>query len=67
MENFRAELITARQQLRDVRHALRKDIEALTTWVKIINIWAMPVLISIAALAIAIVRRRRYRQRLAFT
>ncbi len=67
VRNFRSEMITIRQQLRDVQHALRKDIEALGTWLKILNIWAMPVLVSVVALVMAIVRRRRYRRRIATT
>jgi ABC-type uncharacterized transport system involved in gliding motility auxiliary subunit len=63
METFSQEVISIRQQLREVQHALRKDIEALDTWLKVANIWAMPLLVSLVALVLALVRRARYRQR----
>ena len=63
IENFRHEMIRLRQQLRDVQHALRKDIDALDTGLIIINIWAMPVVISLIALALLIVRQARRRRR----
>jgi len=60
--SFRSELLGIRRQLRDVQHALRKDIDDLDTWLKVVNIWAMPVAISILALILAMVRRHRYRR-----
>ncbi len=63
IENFRAEMVTIRQQLRDVQHALRKDIEFLDSWLKAVNIWAMPMVIGMVAVVLALVRRARYRQR----
>ena len=62
IDSFRGELLTIRRQLRDVQHALRKDIDDLDTGLKIVNIWAMPAAISIVALVLAMVRRRRYRR-----
>ena len=62
IENFRGEVISVRQQLRDVQHALRKDIDALDTKLKVINIWAMPVAIAILALALFFVRQARRRR-----
>ena len=62
LTNFRSEMISLRQQLRQVQHALRKDIEDLNTAITIINIWSVPVIISIVALIMAILRRRRYRR-----
>jgi len=61
-DKFRREMISTRKQLRDVQLALRKDIESLDTQLKILNIWAMPVLIAIVAVVLALVRRRRYHQ-----
>jgi len=63
IENFRHEVISLRQQLRDVQHALRKDIDSLDTWLKIVNIWAMPALISVLALGLLIIRQTRRRRR----
>ena len=65
IRDFRSEMIAIRQQLRNVQHALRKDIETLGTWLRILNIWAMPVLVSVIALVMAMIRRRRDRRRFA--
>jgi hypothetical protein len=54
-------MFATRQQRRDVQLALRRDIESLDTTLKVLNIWAMPVLIAVIAIILAIVRRRRYR------
>ena len=62
LTDFRAEMVSVRQQLREVQRALRQDIEDLNTRLKVINIWAMPVLISIIALVMAIIRRWRFRR-----
>ncbi len=64
IESFRQNVIVLRQQLRDVQHNLRKDIDSLDTWLKIINIWAMPALISLVAIALLILRRARRRRSL---
>ena len=62
-ETFRAEMLDTRKKLRDVQHALRSDIENLDTTIKIINIWVVPVLVALVALVLALIRRRRFRQR----
>ena len=62
LADFRVEMVSVRQQLREVQNALRQDIEDLNTRLKVINIWAMPVVISIIALAMGIIRRRRFRR-----
>jgi len=61
MANFRADLIDIRQQLREVQHNLRKDIETLDTGLKVLNIWAVPAIICLIAMAVAWVKRRRHR------
>ena len=40
--------------------ALRQDIESLDTLLKIVNIWAVPLLVAIMAIIMALYRRRRY-------
>ena len=64
VQKFRADLIDIRQQLREVQHNLRKDIDALDTWLKIINIWAVPAIICIIAIVMAVVRRQRHARRM---
>jgi ABC-type uncharacterized transport system involved in gliding motility auxiliary subunit len=59
IDNFRGDMVTLRQELRGVQRSLRENVEQLSTWVKIINIWAVPVLIALAALALAVYRRLR--------
>lgn len=63
IDEFRAQMLSIRQQLRDVQHDLRREIENLNTLLKVINIWAMPILVSIVAVVLAMVRRSRYRRR----
>ena len=59
LENFRQTAADTRRELKEVRRELRSDTEALEFWTKVINIGAMPLLVAIAGVAIAIVRRRR--------
>jgi len=59
IESFRGEMIRLRQELRAVQRSLREDVESLSTWVKIANIWAVPVLIALIAVVVALLRRSR--------
>jgi ABC-type uncharacterized transport system involved in gliding motility auxiliary subunit len=59
IDNFRGEMIRLREELRGVQRSLRDNVEHLSTWVKIINIWAVPVLIALIALGVAVYRRLR--------
>ena len=59
IENFRMRAAETRRELKDVRRELRAETEALEFWTKVVNIGAMPLLVAIAGLAIALVRRRR--------
>jgi ABC-type uncharacterized transport system involved in gliding motility auxiliary subunit len=59
VENFRKRAAETRRELKDVRRELRAETEALEFWTKIFNIGAMPLLVAVAGLAIAFVRRRR--------
>ncbi len=61
-DQSRAEMLKVRQQLRDVQRALREDIDSLDNRLKILDIWAMPVLVAIVAIVLGFIRRRRYRQ-----
>jgi ABC-type uncharacterized transport system involved in gliding motility auxiliary subunit len=66
IETFRGEMLAIRAQLRDVQHALRRDIERLETWVSAVNIAGVPGLVVLAALGWALWRpRRRIRPRTA--
>ena len=59
INKFRAEHITIRKQLRNVQHALSKDIEALGVKLKIINIALLPALIIALAVILGILRLKR--------
>lgn len=61
IERFNAKRIDTRKQLRAVRLNLRKDIEALGTRLKIINIILVPALVAVAAVALGLWRVRRRR------
>ena len=50
-------MIDIRHDLRNVQHALRKDIDALDAWLKFLNIAAIPLILGFAALVIAVARR----------
>jgi ABC-type uncharacterized transport system involved in gliding motility auxiliary subunit len=59
IEKFRSEMLMVRRELRDVKLALRQDIDRLEGWLKFANIGAVPLLIGIGGLAWAAWRRRR--------
>jgi ABC-type uncharacterized transport system involved in gliding motility auxiliary subunit len=59
VQRFLDEQVRIRQELRAVRRNLDADIDNLGTWLKVINIALVPLLLTIAALAVVVVRRRR--------
>jgi ABC-type uncharacterized transport system involved in gliding motility auxiliary subunit len=64
IDGFRSQLLDTRRELRDVQLALRQDIESLRDRTRFLNVAAVPLLIAVAAIAVALVRRVRYRRRL---
>jgi ABC-type uncharacterized transport system involved in gliding motility auxiliary subunit len=58
IERFRAEEIRVKQELKDVRRQLRRDIERLGAAVKAVNIALVPLLVVCAGIAYWVVRRR---------
>jgi len=58
---FTKERFRIRRELRDVRHSLRKDIEALEASLKFINIGLVPIVIGIGGLLAGLHRMRRRR------
>jgi len=63
LDTYRGEILGLRKELRKVQHALIKDIDSLDSIFKVLNIWAIPVLIAVFALVLALVQRARYRIR----
>ena len=59
--DFTNEQLRIRKELRDVRHSLRKDIEALEAWLKFINIGLIAIMIGIGGLLAGLHRMRRRR------
>ncbi|MGY9054388.1 MAG: GldG family protein [Alphaproteobacteria bacterium] len=62
IDKFRTETVRVRRELRDVQAQLRQDVEKVTGRVKAINIGAVPVLVAIFALGLALVRRNARRR-----
>ena len=48
-----------KKDLKDVRKQLRKDVDALETQVKWINIVGMPLMVTLVGLTLAVVKRKR--------
>ena len=59
IDNFRVEMLDLRKELRDVQRSLREDVESLQREVRLLNIWAVPVLVALLAVILAVVRRAR--------
>ncbi|MGI9417611.1 MAG: Gldg family protein [Geminicoccaceae bacterium] len=59
IEDFRADMIRLRQELRGVQRSLRQDVEALDTRLKFLNIWAVPLVIALIAVGLALFRQMR--------
>ena len=59
INKFRTEHIKIRKDLRNVQHALSKDIEALGSKLKIINIALIPALVIMLAIILGVMRLRR--------
>jgi len=59
IERFKRELIQTREQLREVQHNLRKDIDLLGSVLAFLNIVFVPLLVAGFAVALAALRRRR--------
>jgi ABC-type uncharacterized transport system involved in gliding motility auxiliary subunit len=59
MENFQAEQVRTRKELRGVQHELRKNIESLGAQLKFINITLVPIVVIVLALVLGWMRQRR--------
>ena len=61
LKTLRADVIRLRRELRDVQHRLRRDVEALTSWLELVNIALVPALVAVFAAVVAYARRARRR------
>ena len=65
VEEFRADMVQTRRQLRDVQAALRSDISRLKTGLEFFNIALIPIIVAAAAIVLGALRLRRRRRRTA--
>jgi ABC-type uncharacterized transport system involved in gliding motility auxiliary subunit len=59
LERFKKTYIETNLALKELRKNLRQDAEALAFWTKVANIALMPLLVVLAGILVALVRRRR--------
>ncbi len=59
IERFKRQLIQTRTDLRDVQSNLRGNIDLLGSILAFVNIWLVAILVSVFALVLAVLRRRR--------
>jgi len=62
IDSFRKTVATTRKELKEVRKNLRRDAESLVFWTKVANIALMPLLVALAGIIVALVRRARARR-----
>ncbi|MEP1906162.1 MAG: hypothetical protein ABJJ29_21345, partial [Nitratireductor sp.] len=65
IRQFRKELLTARQEMRGVQRSLRENVETLGSYVRFLNVLAMPILVALVAMGLAVWRYRRRKARVA--
>jgi ABC-type uncharacterized transport system involved in gliding motility auxiliary subunit len=63
IDNFRAQMLQIRQQLRQVQLNLRQNIDGLKRWLELWDIGFVPLLVGLAALILGIVRMQRRKRR----
>ncbi len=63
VESFRAEMLETRRELREVKRALRSDIDALDGWLKFANIALVPLMIAAGGVGWSLARSARRRKR----
>jgi len=63
IDEFRAEMVATRQQLRAVQAALRRDIEWLKAIIEFCDIALVPILVALAAIVLGMLRLRRRHRR----
>ncbi|MGH7117039.1 MAG: Gldg family protein, partial [Stellaceae bacterium] len=63
VEQFRADMLQTRRQLRDVQAALRRNIEGLKEELEFFNIALIPIIVALVAIIVGAVRVKRRRRR----
>jgi ABC-type uncharacterized transport system involved in gliding motility auxiliary subunit len=59
LERFKKTYVETNLALKELRKNLRQDAEALVFWTKVVNIAFMPLLVALAGLLIAVLRKQR--------
>jgi ABC-type uncharacterized transport system involved in gliding motility auxiliary subunit len=59
IEKFRGDMLAIRRELREVKRALREDIDRLDGWLKFANIALVPLLVGFGGIGWAVRQRRR--------
>ena len=59
LDRFKKRILQTRRELKDLRKDLRQDSEALQFWTKVVNIAAVPVLVTLFGIGLALRTRRR--------
>ncbi len=65
IENFRKKANETRKELKELRKNLRVDSDRLELWTKVINIGAIPLIVAILGLMLALAKRRKMRMAVA--
>ena len=65
VEEFRADMLQTRRQLRNVQAALRSDIARLKTGLEFLDIALIPLVVAVVAVALGVLRLRRRHRRTA--
>jgi ABC-type uncharacterized transport system involved in gliding motility auxiliary subunit len=65
LEDFQADMLSTRQQLRNVQLALRQDIDRLKWRLQFFDIALVPILVGVVAIVLGIVRLQRRKRRVA--
>jgi ABC-type uncharacterized transport system involved in gliding motility auxiliary subunit len=65
IENFRKQATETGKQLKELRKNLRVDSDRLELWTKVVNIGAVPLLVAILGLVLALRRRNKLRMAVA--
>jgi len=59
IDQFKAEMLATRAQLREVRYELHRDVNSLKSWITLLNVAVFPALIAAGALVLAFRRPKR--------
>ena len=65
IEKFRKQATETSKQLKELRKNLRVDTDKLELWTKVVNIGAVPLLVAILGLVLAMRRRNQVRRAVA--